>query len=217
MVFISYSREDYDSAIKIKNLLKENGIECWMDQSSISAGDNYLKEIPNAIKGSSVFLLVLSHNAQESKWVLLELDEALNRDIVIIPFKIDDEKLNDTFSFVLRTAQWIDAVRDSQSAYSELLSKVRQASGFTRSDEVISDLPKKYTYFQMFGINDISQISIEKLRSQTDITVSMSVPIGINTNHELVHLDLHQRGDGPNGLIVGPPGSGKSDFLNTLS
>lgn len=31
------------------------------------------------------------------------------------------------------------------------------------------------------------------------------------------YLDLHQKGDGPNGLIVGPTGSGKSEFLLTLS
>ena len=69
----------------------------------------------------------------------------------------------------------------------------------------------------MLGISDISQVNIDNIRAANDVTVSMKVPIGINNKGEEVFLDLHQKGDGPNGLIVGPTGSGKSEFLLTLS
>lgn len=35
-------------------------------------------------------------------------------------------------------------------------------------------------------------------------------------NQEVVYLDLHQKGDGPNGVITGLAGTGKSEFLSTL-
>lgn len=77
-------------------------------------------------------------------------------------------------------------------------------------------LPEVLSYYQLLGISDISQLSIERIRKQSDITISLSVPIGKDMNQEVVYLDLHQKGDGPNGVIIGLPGTGKSEFISTL-
>jgi len=44
---------------------------------------------------------------------------------------------------------------------------------------------------------------------------SLSVPIGVHINGELFTLDLHEKNDGPHGLIAGSTGSGKSEFIIT--
>lgn len=76
--------------------------------------------------------------------------------------------------------------------------------------------PNLLSYYQLLGISDISQLSVERIRKQNDVTISLSVPIGKNMNQDVVYLDLHQKGDGPNGVITGLPGTGKSEFLSTL-
>lgn len=217
MIFISYSSHDYDTAYTIRKVLENNSIECWMAPESIPMGSDYACEIPDAIEKCAIFLLVLSNRAQESNWVPKELDLAITYNKIIIPFQIDDEMLTKPFNFRLTNVQRIEAFHNLEFAYEQLLGRIGMQTGLTRSDKVKSELPEKYSYYQMLGITDISQVNIDKIRLKNDVTVSMKVPIGINNKGEKVFLDLHQRGDGPNGLIVGPAGSGKSEFLLTLS
>ena len=44
---------------------------------------------------------------------------------------------------------------------------------------------------------------------------SLQAPIGVHTNGEIFNLDLHEKYDGPHGLIAGSTGSGKSEFIIT--
>lgn len=217
MIFISYSSRDYETAHTIRKVLENNSIECWMAPESISMGSDYACEIPDAIEKCSAFLLVLSRCAQESNWVPKELDVAITCNKIIIPFQIDDEMLTKPFNFRLTNVQRIEAFHNLEQAYDQLLGRIGLQAGLIRSDKVESELAEKYSYYQMLGVTDISQVNIDKIRATNDVTVSMKVPIGINNKGEKVFVDLHQRGDGPNGLIVGPAGSGKSEFLLTLS
>ena len=81
MVFISYSSRDYEQAQKLRIRLEQDGITCWMAPENIRAGQDYASEIPAAIANCSVFLLLLTDNAQRSTWVPKELDTA---DLLII-------------------------------------------------------------------------------------------------------------------------------------
>lgn len=217
MIFISYSSHDYDTAQTIRKVLENNEIECWMAPESIPMGSDYACEIPDEIEKCSAFLLVLSASAQGSNWVPKELNLAITYNKPIIPFQIDDETLTKPFNFRLTNVQRIETFHNLEQAYDQLLGRIRVQIGLTRLDKVESELPEKYSYYQMLGITDISQVHIDKIREANDVTLSMRVPIAINSKGEKVFLDIHQRGDGPNGLIVGPTGSGKSEFLLTLS
>lgn len=216
VVFISYSSIDYDAACTIRSVLENNSIRCWMAPESIPLGGDYSSAIPDAIENCIVFLLILSKNSQVSNWVPKELDLAITYNKSIIPFQIDNGMLTKPFNFRLTNIQRIEAFHNLENAYSKLLSQIKTETGEMRSDLAVCELPKKYSYYQMLGINDISQITIKEMRERTDITSSLAVPIGINSDNETVYLDLHQKGDGPHGLIIGPVGSGKSEFLLTL-
>ncbi len=216
MIFISYSSKDYETAITTRRFLENNGIKCWMAPESIPMGGDYSIAIPDAIERSMVFLLILSKNSQASNWVPKELDLAITYKKSIIPFQIDEGMLTKPFNFRLTNIQRIEAFQDRECAYTKLLSQIKIETGMLRADFAVCKLPQKYSYYQMLGINDISQITIEKMRRQTDITSSLAVPIGINSDNVPVYLDLHQKGDGPHGLVIGPTGSGKSEFLLTL-
>lgn len=105
-VFISYSTRDREVAYAIRAWLRENGISCWMAPESIPTGSNYTKEIPAAIRGCKVFLLLLSEHSQQSPWVLRELDGAVNNSKYILPYLLDDKPMVDEFQFLLTGCQW---------------------------------------------------------------------------------------------------------------
>ena len=92
-IFISYKSEEYPEASWVKSVLEENGLSCWMAPMSIPGGSSYAEEIEDAIENCRVYVLILSQKAQESKWVQKELDMALNREKVILPFMIENCRL----------------------------------------------------------------------------------------------------------------------------
>lgn len=124
-VFISYSTIDSAPAETVRNILENNGISCWMAPRDIAGGSNYTKEIPIAIRNCRIFLLILSKNAQNSPWVLKELDSAVNGAKVILPFMLEDCILNDEFNFLLSGAQRYAAYQKKAEAMEKLIGRIQ--------------------------------------------------------------------------------------------
>lgn len=124
-IFISYSTIDAISAETVRDVLETNGLSCWMAPRDIPGGSNYTKEIPIAIRNCTVFVLILSQNAQNSHWVLKELDSAVNAGKVILPFMLEDCILNDEFNFLLTGAQRYAAYQKKAEALETLIRRIR--------------------------------------------------------------------------------------------
>lgn len=125
-VFISYSSKDRPQADQIREVLLQNGIACWMAPYDIPGASDYAKEIPAAIEGCRVFVLLLSENSQNSKYVPLELGQAFQKGKTIVPFALDSCPLTDDFDFILSRSQRIDAFYDKSAALSELVETIRR-------------------------------------------------------------------------------------------
>ena len=140
-VFISYSTKDHVQAETVRNVLENNGIPCWMAPRDIPGGSNYTKEIPSAIRGCQVFVLILSENSQNSHWVLKELDSAVNCGKVILPFMLENCQLNDEFNFLLTGAQRYEAYQKKADSLEALISRIRAITGSQADTSVPSDAP----------------------------------------------------------------------------
>ena len=75
-------------------------------------------------------------------------------------------------------------------------------------------LTKNISLFEMLNILAADDIDLEKRWAQSQADRSMAAPIGVTTNGILT-LDLHDKADGPHGLVAGTTGSGKSELLQT--
>lgn len=76
-------------------------------------------------------------------------------------------------------------------------------------------LPKTVTFLEMFGVGKVEHLAPMRRWAENNPVKSLAVPVGIGTDGELFTLDLHQKHQGPHGLVAGTTGSGKSEFLIT--
>ena len=141
-VFISYSTKDTAQAETVRNVLESNAIPCWMAPRDIPGGSNYTKEIPSAIRGCQVFVLILSENSQNSHWVLKELDAAVNAGKVILPFMLEDCQLNDEFNFLLTGAQRYSAYQKKAEALEALIGRIRAITNGAAAPEAAEPVPE---------------------------------------------------------------------------
>ncbi len=124
-VFISYKAEEYEVADWVRQTLEQNDISCWMAPASIPGGSSYAVEIPQAIRGCQVFVLILSRQSQESKWVPKEIDQAINANKTIMPFMLENCELKDDFNFYLSNVQRYAAYENKARAMEKMLREIR--------------------------------------------------------------------------------------------
>jgi hypothetical protein len=102
-IFISYVREDIDSARAMSNALKEIGGDVWLDERRLQPGDQWNDEILSSIRRRvRLFVPLLSHQTEQRKrgFVFREWSEAIERQKelppggkrrFIVPVVIDSE------------------------------------------------------------------------------------------------------------------------------
>ena len=80
-VFLSYSHRDRDFVRQITSHCEEQGIEIWVDEKVLLAGDSIPFKIQEAIDRTQFFVVVLSQNSLKSRWVHKELEQAFDDEI----------------------------------------------------------------------------------------------------------------------------------------
>jgi TIR domain len=64
-VFVSYASQDAEAAQRICEALRAAGVEVWFDQSELRGGEAWDRYITQQIKGSALFLAVISAHTEE--------------------------------------------------------------------------------------------------------------------------------------------------------
>ncbi len=80
-VFISYSSKDRTFAERLAADFKRHGIDVWYDGWEMKVGDSLTRKIHEGIRESSYLAIVLSPDSVSSRWVRVELEAAINREI----------------------------------------------------------------------------------------------------------------------------------------
>ncbi len=76
--FISYSSKDRNEVLKRVQMLDKVGIEFFQDVLNLNPGERWEKKLYENINDADIFFLFWSTAAKESKWVLQELEYAIN-------------------------------------------------------------------------------------------------------------------------------------------
>ena len=76
-------------------------------------------------------------------------------------------------------------------------------------------LPENYGFLEMYNVGNVKQLNSINRWKNSQVTNSLAAPIGIDSNNNVLNLDLHEKKHGPHGLIAGMTGSGKSETIIT--
>jgi len=128
-IFISYKSEEFEIASLIRSILEANHLSCWMAPQSIPGGSSYAEEINSAISECSVFVLILSEKAQQSKWISKEIDIALNTNKRVMTVLIEDCNITGAFNYYLTDVQRYNAYENMSSALKKLIREVHEHLG----------------------------------------------------------------------------------------
>ena len=121
-VFISYSSKDMTTADAICAVLERNGIRCWIAPRDVLPGVEWAESIIQAIGGAKVFVLLFSSSSNTSGQIRREVERAANREIPIIPFRLDEIAPNQSLEFFISSPHWMDAFTPPLEAHIQKLA-----------------------------------------------------------------------------------------------
>jgi len=92
-IFISYSKKDIVYAEKLINTLRREGFNPWVDMEGLGAGTFWQTRLQKQINTCDAYILIMSRNAYNSRWVPDELVTAKSKGKPIFPLLLDDTEL----------------------------------------------------------------------------------------------------------------------------
>jgi hypothetical protein len=108
-VFICHSSKDKTVADAVCSVLEQQGIRCWIAPRDVLAGLSYGEAIIEAINGAKVMVIVFSSSANASPQIEREVERAVNRDIRIVQFRIEEVVPRQALEYFLSAPHWLDA------------------------------------------------------------------------------------------------------------
>lgn len=131
-VFISYAREDKNSAKKLyEGLRLTNGVQPWLDSEQLLPGVNWEDEIMKAMQQSHLIALLLSSKSVTKEgYVQKEIREALDRltsfppgRIFVVPARLDECSPNHP---QLKKLHWVDLFPDWEEGFSRIVKVIER-------------------------------------------------------------------------------------------
>ncbi|HWO01731.1 MAG TPA: toll/interleukin-1 receptor domain-containing protein [Blastocatellia bacterium] len=122
-VFISYSSKDKPVADAACATLELSGIRCWIAPRDVLPGMDWSGSIIQAIEQSRVMVLIFSSSANGSVQIKREVNEAIEKEVPVIPFRIEDVKPSGSMGYYLDVTHWLDALTPPLEQHLEKLAE----------------------------------------------------------------------------------------------
>lgn len=123
-IFISYSRIDTEFVTRLTKDLDAQGLDVWMDQHDIGAGQRWDSVIQNALETCGLFIIVLTPSSVASENVLDELSFAINENKRIIPILLQPCEI----PYRIARVQFVDFTKNSQTGFNHLISEIKEST-----------------------------------------------------------------------------------------
>jgi hypothetical protein len=124
-VFISYAIQDKLIADAVCARLEQTGVRCWIAPRDVGVG-NFPRALAKAIAESRLLVVIVSAHANASPNVAREVHQALKRNVIIVPFRIEDVELEGDLEFLIGITHWLDALTPPREQQIQVLvSRVR--------------------------------------------------------------------------------------------
>jgi formylglycine-generating enzyme required for sulfatase activity len=140
-VFISYSRRNSDYARKLADRLLSLGFDVWIDDR-IDYGEDWWRAIVRAIKSCSAFVVLMSPDSGESRWVQREVTLADELRKPTFPLLLEGDLISSDYWAIFVRAQYAD-VRKGNPPPNEFFQSIAHLTPRkpTPGREVTGDMP----------------------------------------------------------------------------
>lgn len=121
-IFISYSRKNQPYARRIADDLLTRGFDVWIDDR-IDFGDDWWSQIVRSIRDCAAFVVLMTPESDQSRWVQREVSIADELDKPIFPILLEGELVNSTNWMLFVRTQYVD-IRDGTLPDSEFYDRI---------------------------------------------------------------------------------------------
>lgn len=116
-VFISYASPDKPTADAACAFLEAGGVRCWIAPRDILSGVDWSEAIVEAIESCRIFVLIFSSQANGSPQIKREVERAVNKGKLIVPFRIENVVPTKSLEYFISTPHWLDALTPPLEAH----------------------------------------------------------------------------------------------------
>ncbi|MFN8374259.1 MAG: SUMF1/EgtB/PvdO family nonheme iron enzyme [Anaerolineae bacterium] len=140
-VFISYSRRNSEYARKLADQLLGLGFDVWIDDR-IDYGEDWWRAIVRAIKSCTAFVVLMSPDSGESRWVQREVTLADELRKPTFPLLLEGDLISSDYWAIFVRAQYAD-VRKGDMPPDEFFASIAQLTPrrATPGREVVGEMP----------------------------------------------------------------------------
>lgn len=181
-----------------KELKKRESYALFVLNKDLFDGIEFFKDLLSSDSYAGVSLVAAFDNPPKECTKLLDLRDGSSVVDLVHPEMEDQQLTADELA-----SEWID-------------NSMRMLSCTNlRLDSQTFSLPSMITFLDMFGVGRIEHLNPIARWADNNPVKSLAAPIGVGTDGKLFSLDLHEKRQGPHGLVAGMTGSGKSEFIIT--
>ncbi len=126
-IFISYSHHDATIANALCAAIERTGAAVWIAPRDIEPSSEWAEQIIDGINAARIMLVVFSSWSNRSPQVRREVERAVNRDIPVIPFRIENVLPVKSLEYFLSTQHWFDAYDGALDTHIPRLCRLVQA------------------------------------------------------------------------------------------
>lgn len=124
-VFVSHSTEDAEMAKAICTALEAYEVKCWIAPRDIVPGVEWMSAVIDGIDCCALLVLVFSGHADRSIHVRREVQHAISKELIILPFRIENVAPSGPLVYALGGTQRLDGfVPPVERRIDELVSAV---------------------------------------------------------------------------------------------
>ena len=178
--FISYSKKQRHEADEIAQKIKSNhNVNIWIDYSGLSAGEVWRREIDEAIKRSSLIIVLVSKDSVNSQYVTYEWAYALGLGRKLLPILLDDTALHprleeiqhlykdrvDFFEELHKILQNMEYPTAFDARYDDSLAQIGECEG----KEIAFKSCIRYAIDDVWGFRPLSNLQVSN-----DLRISIS-------------------------------------------
>lgn len=216
----SSDEELVDVVYNIKNIIAER--------------ESILSENPKQIFSTSyVIFIIYDHNQVMDSFLkyISTLNKKINVSFVMLT--IDDKNVPTSFRYILDVgddSQTFYKIKDGGVRKMSIMHEYKDVSNLINIDKFVYSLSKIKMYnnhsdiksfedksiFDLYGVSEVDSLKILDRWNKNKLLSVGSIPIGIDGNKEIFSINVHEKHNGPNGIILGDSGSGKTELLKSM-